>query len=277
MTKLYPLPIALLPALRPLLDGPGSLEAAYALEAMIAGHLTCHAWVDSFASPTLAYLWDGGALHYVLGARTPAAKAAIEALFTDIIAPAARVASSYYVKLHSADTGWDDWLPPVPGARRLERVAYLLDPALARDTPVPQVAEGYRLVEIDAALLADPALDTAAAHSEIASCWPSVALFLQQGFGYGVLAGGELVAWCTAELVSPGRCGVGIETAAAHQRRGLATAAAAAFAWRCAQEGRSALWDAWAGNAPSRRTGEKAGWALAEEYTVAFAVLDGAK
>jgi GNAT superfamily N-acetyltransferase len=273
MIVLDNLPLDRLPALRPLLRAPCPLEAAYALEAMIVGHLTCQAWADDSVSPTLAYLWDGGALHYVLGARTPAAEAAIAALFTDSIAPAARVASAYYVKLHSAEPGWDDWLPPVPGARRSERVAYLLDAALALEKPV-QVAEGYRLVEIDAALLADETLDMAAAHDEIASCWPSVELFHEQGFGYGVLAGRELVAWCTAELVSPGRCGVGIETVEAHQRRGLATATASAFARRCRQEGRVALWDAWAGNAPSRRTGEKAGWALAEEYTVAFAVLE---
>ena len=278
MTELHPLPPDRLPALRPLLRAPCPLEAEYALEAMIAGHLTCQAWADDPAAPTLAYLWNGASLHYVLGARTPAAEAAIAALFSATIAPGARAAAAYYTKLRPVGVGWDDWLPPVPGARRSARVAYLLDPArqtgaLALGAPAPQVAEGYRLVEIDAALLADETLDTAAARDEIASCWPSVALFHAQGYGYGVLAGRELVAWCTAELVSPGRCGVGIETVAAHQRRGLGTAVAVAMAQRCRREGRTALWDAWAANSPSRRTAERAGWALAEEYTVAFAVL----
>ena len=59
----------------------------------------------------------------------------------------------------------------------------------------------------------------------------------------------------------------------AHQRRGLATAVATAFAQHGARQKLAALWDAWAENGPSLRTAEKAGWVAAEAYEIVFGLF----
>jgi RimJ/RimL family protein N-acetyltransferase len=78
----------------------------------------------------------------------------------------------------------------------------------------------------------------------------------------------QIVCWCTAEYVSCGWCGIGIETIQAYQRRGLATATATAFLAHCAAHGIQPHWDCWANNVPSVRVAEKVGFALVEEYEV---------
>ncbi len=279
MMPLQPLPAAQLPLLRPLLGHPDALpELGYALEAAIAGGAPLTAWVDDPARPALAYLCDLRALHYLLGARTPAAAAAVARLLADELLPTlaqrARAAGEpAFALLRYADAAWghDGALAPLAGLAAHPRVAHLRPPHAplpAWAAPERALPAGYRLVSIDAALLNDATLQLDSLRREIAEVWPTPATFLAHAWGYGVLWGQALVAWCTAEEVSPGRCGVGIWTAEAHRRRGLATAAAAAFARRCAREGRTALWDAWAANEPSRRVAERLGWALQHAYTV---------
>ena len=116
------------------------------------------------------------------GARTLAAEEVIAAHFSEAIAPAARQRGAYYLKLRAIDEGWAGWWPPAPEARPGARVAYLWTAARVPVTPAILPA-GYRLVEIDAALLDDAALDTSAARAEISYCWPTVDLFRGAGLG----------------------------------------------------------------------------------------------
>lgn len=249
----------------------GTFDCLYALEAMIAGNLTCHIWVDTVDEPNLAYLWDGGYLHFVLGSRTPAAERALIDHIPSLLTRA-QAEGVHAFKIALADPSWQGWLPEWPAARILPRQACLLDNARVPQAP-PPIPPGYTLCPIDAALLADPTLDTADVQSEIASCWPSIERFLATGFGYAILHKDQAVAWCTAEMMSPGRCGVGIETLEAHQRRGLATAVATAFAQHCLRANLAPLWDAWAENTPSLRTADKTGWVAAEAYEIVFGLL----
>lgn len=274
MPCLHALPADQLPLLRTLLPSAHADDCpalAYALEAAIAHTAPLTAWVDDAAHPRLAHLWDGRALHYLLGARTAANDEALAQHLTATVRPAlARVAGEEppFMLWRVGDPAWCQGEPfaPLGALAAYPRVAYLRPPA----SPVPQptLPAGYRLVAIDAALLADDTLQLDSLRGEIDEVWPSVTAFLAHAWGYGVLWGRELVTWCTAEELSPARCGVGIWTHEAHRQRGLATAAAAAFAARCARQGCTALWDAWAVNAPSRRTAEGLGWALRDSYTV---------
>ena len=103
--------------------------------------------------------------------------------------------------------------------------------------------------------------------------WGSVEAFLRGGFGYCIASEREIVCWCTAEHVSPGWCGVGIETISEYQRRGLATTAATAFLSHCVGNGIRMHWDCWADNAPSVRVAEKIGLDVVERYEVACGTI----
>jgi GNAT superfamily N-acetyltransferase len=129
---------------------------------------------------------------------------------------------------------------------------------------------GYVIRRIEREILLSETLPGAAwLREEVGGMWPRLDDFLARGFGFCALRGEkELVGWCTAESVSAGKVGVGIAVQREHQRRGLATAMAAAFMAHCAEQGIVAHWDAWADNVPSVRTAERVGLHRAEEYEV---------
>ena len=92
------------------------------------------------------------------------------------------------------------------------------------------VPSGFSVRQIDADLLATDRLrGIEILRNEIQTGWHSVEDFLHTGFGFCLLRKNEIVTWCTAEYVSDGKCGVGIETAVEHMRRGFATITASAF------------------------------------------------
>jgi RimJ/RimL family protein N-acetyltransferase len=85
------------------------------------------------------------------------------------------------------------------------------------------------------------------------------------GFGYAAVIPDRVICWCTAEYVSPQRCGIGIATDPAFERRGVATATAAQFVAECLRRGKRPYWECAAGNPASARVAEKAGFELLEQ------------
>ena len=88
------------------------------------------------------------------------------------------------------------------------------------------------------------------------------------GFGFCAMDGETIAGWCTAEYVSEGQCGIGIETIEAYQGRGVATALAGAFVDQCGERGITAHWDSWAANTPSVKVAARVGFTRVEEYAV---------
>jgi RimJ/RimL family protein N-acetyltransferase len=126
----------------------------------------------------------------------------------------------------------------------------------------PRVAN-VRIVPIDDALLHDSTLENGALiREEIGSMWPSLDRFSAHGFGYAAVLGRAALCWCTAEYVSASDCGIGIATVPAYERRGLATATAAAFVSHCVERRITPYWECGSDNLPSIRVAEKLGFRL---------------
>lgn len=89
--------------------------------------------------------------------------------------------------------------------------------------------------------------------------------FARSGFGCCIAHGGKLV--CAASCYSSYSRGVEVEIATHpdYRRRGLATAAGAAFIAECVRRGLTPHWDA--GNTMSLKIAEKLGFSLKEGYT----------
>lgn len=92
--------------------------------------------------------------------------------------------------------------------------------------------------------------------------------FRRAGFGFCAHDAGTIMCWCTAEYVSEGRCGIGIETVPAYQGRGFAALTASAFVEHCAGLGVVSHWDSWSGNLASVAVAEKLGFRKIETYHV---------
>jgi len=250
-----------------------SNHLALVIDAMIAHPIPAVAWVDDPAAPRAALVWDQAYNYYCLGSQ-----ACLENVLKDTVLPQARAAGRDIGIFHYAPGEWESALPVLlPGIpmKTLARSFYAFEASTVINAPLPP---GYRLQPIDAALLADERIghreDILA---ELRLMWARPEDFLEVGFGYCILHESSIACWCTAEYLSEGKCGIGIETQQEHRRKGLATAAATAVVRESLSRGLTPHWDCWATNLPSARVAEKVGFTLQEAYAVYLGQLETGK
>ena len=243
-----------------------------ALDAIAAGHTPAMAWADDADAPRAAYLWDRAHCHFFVGdPDTPQFVEAVRDLVRQEIVPQARARGKAFVKIHASSAAWDSQIGPIFGRAELvqrERVLLVLNDPHRADWRA-SVPPGFVVQQIDAGLLAaDAVRGIDILREEIATGWQSQADFLRTGFGFCLLRHDEIITWCTAEYLSPGKCGIGIETAIEHMRQGYATLTASAFVEHALDLGIAPHWDSWKANLPSVAVAHKVGFRLVTEYEV---------
>lgn len=139
-----------------------------------------------------------------------------------------------------------------------------------------RLPEGYSVRRIDRPLLdgSEPVVpDHVTGWME--NNWGSIGGFLRDGFGFVTVGGGEVVSWCLTDCVSGDRCEIGIRTAPAHRRRGLAAATAAAAVEHALSQGFSMVgWHCPEDNLGSIRTAERVGFQRERDYIAYYTFLD---
>jgi RimJ/RimL family protein N-acetyltransferase len=130
--------------------------------------------------------------------------------------------------------------------------------------PNPRV-EGIQYHLIDADFLEGPFENSHYVKAEVEWMWPSLGRFRQKGFGMAAVVGARIVCWCTAEYVSEGQCGIGIEVIDEFQNKGIATATAARFLEHCMNQNIVPHWECDQENIGSVRVAEKVGFERTEE------------
>ena len=255
--------------IRPLARQP---HLRLALDAIGEGNSPALVWVDDRAQPRVAYLWDKTHCHFLVGdAPTSAFTEAVRELIRQEIAPKALAPGKAFLKVYYSSASWEEQVGSIFETAELvrgERVFHVLD-HLAEPDWRATVPGGFRVRQIDASLLATNRLHGIEdLRHEIITGWNSETDFLTSGFGFCLLCGDEIVTWCTAEYVSPGKCGVGIETAVKHMRRGFATLAASALVEHAVAQGITPHWDSWKANLPSLAVARKVGFRPISEYVV---------
>lgn len=234
---------------------------ALVIDAVIASNSPAQVWADNLAAPRAALVWDGTHGIYLAGGVDQAE--AWRELFHNEIAPAGRG----IFKLHATE-GAANAVLAGHALHRRERVFYrggrlrLPDWSLRLPVGFQISAINDQFSELHALSNFDDVI------AEIESCWNSVTDFRRAGFGYCAHNADTIVSWCTAEYVSEGRCGIGIETVPAYGRRGFATLTASTFAEHCAERGVTPHWDCWTGNLPSVAIAEKLGFHKLETYSI---------
>lgn len=263
------------PVLPQLFDVP---NLRFVVTAMEVGNSPALAWVDDTHMPTSALIWDKThSLYFGGDAHNPAFNATMRDFLVNTLIAEARQSAFGILKLYFANDDWPSQLAsllPEITFQEHARVLYRLDP-LADLTQPSKLPTHMRLEIIDSALLQTlqlPGIN--AVMEEIEDCWTSPEHFVDQAFGYCIIDDTDgIVSWCTAEYFSPGVCGVGIETLEKHQRRGLATITARAFAQHAVRLGWEVNWDCWLKNTPSIRVAEKVGFQKVTDYQIGLIVL----
>jgi hypothetical protein len=105
--------------------------------------------------------------------------------------------------------------------------------------------------------------------------WGEVQNFLAHGFGFCVLADREIASACTSAFCSGGLAEMGVETAGAFRRQGLARQVTTAFIRESLKRGLEPVWECWWENEPSRRLATRLGFKWLEDYPVLFIELGG--
>ncbi len=156
-----------------------------------------------------------------------------------------------------------DWRwPPIWGSNHHYRFA---QPRLDWRAALPA---GYTIARLDAQLLAAQGAQLPQTITDsIRIGWQSQENFLNNGFGFVALQGKDIVCWCLADVTVGDACEIGIQTASAHRRRGLATAVVAATVEYCQQAGFNFIsWHCGTDNPGSIGTAVNAGFALERPY-----------
>ncbi len=139
------------------------------------------------------------------------------------------------------------------------------------------VPEGFTIRRVDATLLERPEGEI---HDDvkavIAVCGPGDDP-LEKGFGFVACHGDEVVAHAVVDCIVGGVGEIGLETAGAYQRRGLATVTSAAAVEFGLSHGLSVIsWDCLTTNTGSVRTAEKLGFEPEREHQMYAINFDAA-
>lgn len=224
---------------------------------------------DGIAYPELAILWDEAYGLYIAGDFTclgSAARSEATSTIRDIILPMAKAPGLIVFPDPSLGTRQLADLFQMGEPIAYERLIYRLDPAPATPRSLPNEC---RLTLVNEAFFRRTDVAGRETLDEwLAECWLSLDAFAAAGFGVAAMLGNEIVGWCMAEYVADGRCGIGIETAAAHRGRGVATVLGRTFVAEAVVRGLTAFWDSWASNYASIAVAERLGFIERVRYPV---------
>jgi RimJ/RimL family protein N-acetyltransferase len=250
-----------------------------AAAAILDGSVQAPVYVDNLRRPQAGLAWNGARLYLAGDPEAPGAAEAAGRCLTQTIIPAAVAGGQEALTIYFAPQAWEPRLEALLEERLPlvdERLYYVLDDLEGAAAVEPP--QGFRLRSVDRQLISEAGLAGLDwLLDEMVSERASVEEFLQYSFGVCLLAGEQIVGWCLSEYNSGTRCEVGIATAEAFQRRGLATLmgkALAAQAWRRGL--RQVGWHCYASNQPSAATALKIGFRKAADYRAYTLIFDPA-
>jgi RimJ/RimL family protein N-acetyltransferase len=238
----------------------------------LAGLTPGRVFVDDADDPQAAFIWNDYRFSYLAGdpANEDFLRGLVSLLETELL-PEARGSHDPSLALYPDSPAWIEALEgrlsgyhPLCLFRSLhgfeqrafEKHARFLEP----------LPPEFTLLPIDAGLC-ERFTDLANAYKLL---WGDAHNFLAQGFGFCVLAGGELASACDSAFCAGGWAEMGVETRGAYRRQGLARQVTTAFIRESLRRGLEPVWECWWENEPSRKLATRLGFRWLEDYPVLF-------
>jgi RimJ/RimL family protein N-acetyltransferase len=232
--------------------------------AVLAGANPGRVWVDDVVEPGAAFMASPEGCFL---AGYEGSGAFNRAVYEQIVGPWLEKYGAAVLICHP--DAWEAVLDVIVGGRpvvKRDRIHYLLDrPRLNWEAEVP---EGYRVEPIDDALLARPGMYIPEhVTGWMKNNWGSVAGFVANGLGCCTIHDHRIVSWSLADCIVGQACEIGIRTAEAYRRRGLATLTAAATVDACLARGLTDVgWQCDVDNLGSRGVAERVGFCRERDY-----------
>ena len=248
-----------------------------AVAGTLAGLTPGRVFVDDAQEPSAAFTWNDYRFSYLAGdpANEPFLRGLASLLDSELL-PQARGSHDPSVALYPDSSEWIDALEGRLSAyrplrlfrslHRFDRQAFEKHACFLEPLP-PE----YTLLPIDAGLC-ERFSDLAFAYQLL---WGGTQRFLMHGFGYCVLADGELASACDSAFCAGGKAEMGVETREPFRRQGLARQVATAFIQESLRRELEPAWECWWENEPSRKLAERLGFQWLEDYPVLLIDLAG--
>lgn len=237
--------------------------------AVCAGHGRGRVWVDDVDRPTGAMI--GTVENWLFAGK---ASPAFEAELAPVLQRICRDGSGLEEDPSEFSFSYEDpsWVAVAEGAigdlLSDPRQYYELESSNHVDVPVPA---GFELRPIDAEFLETPSEAT----TWINNHYLERSDFLERSCATAILKEGELACWCITDCIEGEVAEVGIETAEAFRRQGLAAAAVSANCAALFRRGVKRIgWHCFGINTGSIRTAKRNGFELVRDYPLRFRMLD---
>lgn len=214
------------------------------------------------------FLWDKGNIIFYIFGEGPSSECLddLKDFFEDEIKKDALEDGISFFKLHNLTDTSTEFLLEDREYRILEKYFYGYNKQNIDE--FESSVEGLRVIDLDEELLESDLMNVDEVSAELKWMWPSLERYKENGFGKAAIVDNEIACWCTAEYVSKGMCGIGIETLEKFRHKGIATKTAAEFVRYCVKNGITPFWEADKSNEPSVKLAEKLGFDKVSEYQV---------
>ena len=243
----------------------------------LAGLTPGRIYVDDPHNPQAAFIWNAYRFSYLAGdpSHETFLQGLVDLLDSELL-PAARGSHDPSVALYPDSPAWIGVLEPRLRAYhplRLFRSLHRFDRRSFEQHAVylEPLAPELTLLPIDAGLC-ERFPDLAFAYDLL---WGGVQNFIAHGFGFCILADGELASACDSAFCAEGAAEMGVETKAAYRRQGLARQVTTAFIWESLRRGLEPVWECWWQNEASRLLATRLGFEWLEDYPLLFIDLSG--
>lgn len=218
------------------------------------------------------FLWDKGNIVFYLFGRSPNSEYLedLSSLFGDEIKEKAEDDGLSHYKINNLTDISDEKVKEVFGVREYKTLKknfykYGEDSIGEYQSSLDQL----KVLDIDEDFLKRTELrNLARVINEVKWMWPSFEKYYENGYGKAGVIEDEIVCWCTAEYVSEGACGIGIETLNRYRQKGMATKTAAEFIDYCLKNDITPYWECGSYNEPSVKLAERLGFDKIHEYEV---------
>ena len=249
---------------------PGS-QPGMVLASVVEGNTEAQLWHASQPdNNVVCLLWDKGNNVFYLSGQlvlSETIKDLASLINTHVKEKAVKEGLSYFkVKplSSSLENSITDIFQNIP-LHKTNKLFYTFRAEKVKTIPNPKL-EGIQYHPIDADLLEEGRFENNRhVKSEIEWMWPSLERFLEKGFGTAAVMDASIIGWCTAEYVSKGKCGIGIEVIDEFQNKGIATAMTAHFLEHCMNRNIVPHWECDKDNIGSVLVAEKVGFEKIEE------------
>ena len=243
----------------------------------LAGLTPGRVYVDDLNHPESAVIWNDYRFSYLAG--DPADDAFCQGLVDLLdgeLLPALGGSHDPTLVLYPDSTAWIDVLEHRLAAYKPQRLFRSLHRFSRVDFEqgagsLADPVQGFQLLPINAELC-ERFPDLAFAYELL---WGGVHNFLARGFGFCMLADGELASACDSAFCAGGRAEIGVETRIPYRRQGLARQVAAVFIRESLERGLEPVWECWWENEASRSLAARLGFEWLEDYPVLFIEIEG--